>query len=127
MTSKSTAYYRAAAIVLLMWIAFGQIYVQSGRPEISFIDCVFGTIATFVIGALGVGFAALFIDRYLSRMQNENLIFLIFPIIFPFMILMAHYADEKVAQKAEEIHARVKEKPQDEQFHLIDYVRKLLN
>ena len=110
---------------MLAWIAFWEIYVQAGRPELTIVNFVFGTMITVVAGAILVGILALAFERLVSRM--DNLALLVFPIIFPFAVLGMHHLGEILYQKGEGVKTALKEKPQEEQFHLISYVRNLLN
>lgn len=125
MSTCKTSIARAAAIVMLAWIAFWEIYVQAGRPELTIANFVFGTMITVVAGAILVGIWALAFERLVSR--TDNLALLVFPIIFPFVVLGMHHLGEILYQKGEEVKTTLKEKPQEEQFHLISYIRNLLN
>ena len=80
MSTCKTSIARAVAIVMLAWIAFWEIYVQAGRPELTIANFVFGTMITVVAGAILVGILVLAFERLVSRM--DNLALLVFPIIF---------------------------------------------
>ena len=127
----SATYHRVAsnariiAIVALCWVAFWEIYLKMGRPDLSFWNFLFATVATAVGGAILIGVAALFCERMVNKL--DDYLFLIFPMIFPFFLLSVNVASEKLSGAAQEVRAELKEKPQDEQFHLISYVRNLLN
>ncbi len=128
-TKNSIIVARAIAVISLCWIAFWEIYLQMGEPSFSFLNFVGTFFSTFVIVAICIGITEL-IDHSMAR-EMDDLAVVLFLMVFPFMLLsmnvVGSWLTNDVEQAAQAIHSELKEKTQDEQFHLVDYVRNLLN
>ena len=116
---------RILGMISICWLAFWQLYLNMGSPHLSFWNFIFAFLGTGLAGSITIGIAALFFEKLVCHMDDT--LFLIFPMLFPFFLLGAQITGEKLTNTTTEIHASLKEKTQEEQFHLVDYVRKLLN